>query len=1336
MKRMLCWMLALLIGCLPLIGAAAESDMPVEIAEAGAEPDMPFDASDAEAKPDMSFDASDAEAEDGEIISEMAEPEIAEEETIIIDDAEETDVFEGIEPLPEEFPADAEGTASDTLTASSNGYIEIIELEDRVLWNPGGTVNFSPYLYHSNDPLYFTWQKLDLNALPANATADERAAAWVTLVDAEEGHDTLRLENYDPTLRERYRVIVSDGETAKISNEAQVLICCEGGPEYVIDSKGGLRYYQGSGGDLVIPSDLGIKFIGGESVEYGNPFLDAPVTSIYVPDGIWIGHSAFWNCKQLRRVRLPSDISEIGHDAFHGCSALEEITIPDTVINVRYNAFQDCTSLRRLDFPISVKYVGQDVLAGCTGLEEISFALRSGSNERPSVSGCTSLKRATVYVWGEFGGSIVTYAINIFKGCPLETLTLTGTMTTLHGRALSQWSGDAFTLELPDGVTGITEPELIPSTVLFKARPGSQTFQTLLDVGIGPIVFDSGAFGMAMIGGVAVVMDYHGSNSRVAIPAEVYGYPVAGISEDAFAGHGELAAVELPESLLAIGAGAFAGCDSICDMVIPKQTAIYGENALAGHVSVYPNSLAALYCRRYRVSHTLLVVESLTLSRESLILAPNRKATLTVRFEPAGLHPEITFTSSKSSVATVNSAGVITAKKNGTAIITVTADEMETTCRVTVGKAPSKVTVKAPATAVGVGDVFDVTAAFNRGAVSEVTFSSTDPSVLTVDSRTGHVQALAEGSASIVATATNGKRGSLTIRVGSQATALTMNQNAAVLAKGASLTLKPTLTGGSAVIAYASSDEAVATVDARGVAKAVGGGEAVITASTTGGLSAECALTVNEVRLTARSTILAVGDALTLNVELLPTSEAGATVKSSNAKVAKITRSGDQWIVQGVKAGTATLTASSNGARATLKITVKKKARRGSLILPEGLGVGERITLKAKTGASSYASIAQVEVNSAAAGQVEYANGQLTGTCEGLAQVRAQLYDGQWTPWQSLSVVAPPTDGDMYVTLNDDWLEGSGSIQTTPGPRRDFALRVAKGDQATVRARYCNGATGTHTAASTNESILKIEGDVVRFVGVGSAAVIYTAYNGAQTRMDFQVLPAPKTVKIVGDNPITGGFKGFIGVLTNRGAWDPLTQTLDTGYDYLTLSVKSSNPKAVPLARLDDRLAFVNIGGRHSFRATAKSAGAKAKVSVKLFNSVKTSMTIKGRKNRLGISSKPDKRIIAALNGGVGAWLKSLECTSAGKLVAEYYFVNGTNQKFSGRLDGTGAELVLNGQRLAWKSLDGVKVSVKKKSYVVVKVTFSGSEINTGVMELPDDLWQYGRIAFDGGFVR
>ncbi|MBO6046194.1 MAG: Ig-like domain-containing protein, partial [Erysipelotrichaceae bacterium] len=130
------------------------------------------------------------------------------------------------------------------------------------------------------------------------------------------------------------------------------------------------------------------------------------------------------------------------------------------------------------------------------------------------------------------------------------------------------------------------------------------------------------------------------------------------------------------------------------------------------------------------------------LSNTKLTIYKGKKHTLTLY----GVEGKITWKTSKKSVATVSSKGVITAKKKGSATITVYVNKKKyATCKVTVKNCSIKVN-KTKAT-VKKGDTYQIIA--TPTPEGKVTYTTTKKSVATVDKYTGLVTAKKKGTAYI-----------------------------------------------------------------------------------------------------------------------------------------------------------------------------------------------------------------------------------------------------------------------------------------------------------------------------------------------------------------------------------------------------------------------------------------------------------------------------------------------------------------------------------------------------------------------------------------------------------
>ena len=218
-----------------------------------------------------------------------------------------------------------------------------------------------------------------------------------------------------------------------------------------------------------------------------------------------------------------------------------------------------------------------------------------------------------------------------------------------------------------------------------------------------------------------------------------------------------------------------------------------------------------------------------------------------------------------------------------------------------------------------------------------VTWSSGDASVATVDA-SGLVTAASNGEATITATA-GAATGSAVVTVAQAVASVEVTPSAvAMSALGSTqqLTAEGFDENGNAVegaqFSWASSDTAVATVDADGLVTAVGSGTATITA-TAGEVSGSAALTVQQVAVAvslspAADTLSALGDTARFVAEATDRDDnvirnAQFLWASSDTAVATVDTDG---LVTAVDNGTATITAMAGEVSASAVLTVEQVA--------------------------------------------------------------------------------------------------------------------------------------------------------------------------------------------------------------------------------------------------------------------------------------------------------------------------------------------------------------------------------------------------------------------------
>ena len=207
--------------------------------------------------------------------------------------------------------------------------------------------------------------------------------------------------------------------------------------------------------------------------------------------------------------------------------------------------------------------------------------------------------------------------------------------------------------------------------------------------------------------------------------------------------------------------------------------------------------------------------------------------------------PEITWSSSDETVATVDDSGMVTALSPGKTELSVSCGESSAACTVMVFLAASELEFDSDEITIGVGGNVTLTPTVSPENYTEtLRWSTSDSSVAEVDS-SGAVTGIAEGEAEITV---SGKHvsASYTVVVVTEAEEIRLNRETLLLEVGRSGALAAVVTPedtSDKTVSWTSSDEAVATVDAEGAITAIAEGEAEITASY-GAVSASCTVTV------------------------------------------------------------------------------------------------------------------------------------------------------------------------------------------------------------------------------------------------------------------------------------------------------------------------------------------------------------------------------------------------------------------------------------------------------------------------------------------------------------
>lgn len=388
-----------------------------------------------------------------------------------------------------------------------------------------------------------------------------------------------------------------------------------------------------------------------------------------------------------------------------------------------------------------------------------------------------------------------------------------------------------------------------------------------------------------------------------------------------------------------------------------------------------------------------------------------------------------------------------------------------------------------------IGETVQLTATITPSNATDKTiqWTSSKQSVATI-TNSGLVSAIAEGQSTITASA-GGKSATCLVTVSKGVVAVTsvsLNKTELSLTKGQSETLTATVKPDDATdktVAWASSDSAIATVDASGKVTAVAGGNAVITAKA-GNQEAKCSVVVSvpmeSVSLNKTELFLEKGKSETLTATITPSDATENKVdwSSSNTAIATVDVNGKVTAVAG---GSATITVKVGEKTATCSITVTVSVESVSL---------DKTNLTLEEGASDYltatinpsdATDKIVSWNSSDSGIATVdPNGKVTAVKEGTA---------------TITVHAGDKKADCSVTVQKKVI----AVDVITLDKGNATLFV--GNTLTLSATVLpNDATDkTVTWTSSNPSTATVENGVVTGIGIGTTVITATAGDKSAT---------------------------------------------------------------------------------------------------------------------------------------------------------------------------------------------------------------------------------------------
>jgi uncharacterized protein YjdB len=743
----------------------------------------------------------------------------------------------------------------------------------------------------------------------------------------------------------------------------------------------------------------------------------------------------------------------------------------------------------------------------------------------------------------------------------------------------------------------------VPSSVSAEEQPADSIIQAVGDFRY--LISDEGA----------VLSEYLGTASIVQVPDAVSSgageIPVVAIGEEAFSSCTDLTAVSLPESITAIQSRAFSDCPALKALLFQRVPDTISDSAFLGSDSV------VIYTRESPLPGDLTLQEpdpenpdtavirifsplsagqltsilspdelqqlgfplvtAIQLNHSSAVLGVGGTLQLEAGTEPAGLeHAVLEYASSDSGIASVDNNGLVTAKKAGTAIITVSAQDgsgVSASCKVTVEQKAAAIKPGVTSRTIYIGKPYSLKVSFTPTDTSNkaLSFSSSNSSVASVSS-SGTITGKAKGTAVITVKTQDGSNLSATVAVTvcQPVTKISLNAASKSLYTGSSYQLTASASPSSAssrAVAYSSSNSSVASVSSTGKITAKKAGTATITVSAKDGQGAKatCKVTVKQkvtsIKASVSSKTVYIGKPYTLSVKVSPSNATNKKLSysSSNKSVATVSSSGK---ITAKKKGTAKITIKTTDGtnkKITVKVTVKRPVTKVKLsATKKTLNAGATYRLKATASPTSANSRKVTYSSSNKSVATVSSTGKIKAKKGGTAIITVKAKDGQGakatckiTVRQKVTSIKPSVSSKtVYV-----------------GKPYTLSVKVYPSSASNKGLSYSSSNKAVATVSSSGKITPKKK---------GTAIITIKTKDGSSKK---------KTVRVTVKQPVT------------KITLNTASRELYIGKTYqlkATASPSSANSKSVSYSSSNTSVATVSSTGK----ITAKKAG-KATITVK-----------------------------------------------------------------------------------------------------------------------------------------
>ena len=363
-----------------------------------------------------------------------------------------------------------------------------------------------------------------------------------------------------------------------------------------------------------------------------------------------IRYSSFEENNNLMSVTIPNTVKKIGDSAFADCYSLSTVTFSNSLKSIGDGAFKK-TNLKKVTIPNSVTEIGVYAFSGCENLSSLTLSNKLDRIDEYCFENCTSLTSVTL------PNSVTEIGGYVFDRCSsLKTASIGSGLKYCYTQGDSRFIfSDCIALE------SIT---VSSSNNNYSSANGIMYDKKKTEI----LVYPQGK-----------------KDTSYTVPSTINNLYRMSTNNNPY-----LKTITIPSSVTDIS-------DNAVGYLRDGWYFNWNYNKVSGFtIKGYKGTAAERYARNndFNFVQLQVVPTSVALNKTTLTLDIGRTSNLRATVYPSNAaNKKCTWRSSNTSVATVDSNGKVTAKKAGTATITVkTSNGKTATCKVTVNLPAPQIT--------------------------------------------------------------------------------------------------------------------------------------------------------------------------------------------------------------------------------------------------------------------------------------------------------------------------------------------------------------------------------------------------------------------------------------------------------------------------------------------------------------------------------------------------------------------------------------------------------------------------------------------------------------------